>query len=79
MKKIKISLDAMGGDYAPKIVVDGAAEANERYPDIDFIFFGNKTILEPLINSKHNLSGSEIIHTTEFIKSNIEDYKEFID
>ena len=70
MKKIKISLDAMGGDKAPSIVVDGAAEAKLRYPDIDFIFFGNKRILNPLINNKHNLSASEIIHTNELIKSN---------
>ena len=40
LKKIKISLDAMGGDHAPKIVVEGAAEAKVRYPDIEFIFFG---------------------------------------
>ena len=55
MKKIKISLDAMGGDHAPEIVVEGAAEAKTRYPDIEFIFFGNKKILYPLIDSKHNL------------------------
>ncbi len=60
----------MGGDKAPSIVVDGAAEAKLRYPDIDFIFFGNKRILNPLIDNKHNLSGSEIIHTNEFIKPN---------
>ena len=70
MKKIKISLDAMGGDHAPEIVVEGAAEAKVRYPDIEFIFFGNKKILIPLIDSKHNLSESEIIHTMEFIKPN---------
>ena len=46
MKKIKISLDAMGGDHAPEIVVEGAAEAKARYPDIDFIFFGNKKKLK---------------------------------
>ena len=49
MKKIKISLDAMGGDYAPEIVVEGAAEAKVRYPDLEFIFFGNKKILDPFI------------------------------
>ncbi len=70
MKKIKISLDAMGGDHAPEIVVEGAAEAKVRYPDIEFIFFGNKKSLYPLIGSKHNLSESEIVHTMEFIKPN---------
>ena len=52
MKKVKISLDAMGGDYAPRIVVDGAAEAKIRYPDIEFIFFGKKNLLQPLIKEK---------------------------
>ena len=70
MNKIKISLDAMGGDHAPEIVVEGAAEAKVRYPDIEFIFFGNKKILNPLIERKHNLSESEIVHTMEFIKPN---------
>ena len=70
MKKIKISLDAMGGDHAPEIVVEGAAEAKVRYPDIEFIFFGNKKVLYPLINSNHNLSESEVVHTLEFIKPN---------
>ena len=63
MKKIKISLDAMGGDHAPEIVVEGAAEAKIRYPDIEFIFFGNKKVLYPLIYSNHNLSGSVVVHT----------------
>ena len=70
MKNIKISLDAMGGDNAPEIVVEGASEAKVRYPNIDFMIFGNKTILKPLIESKYNLSETEIIHTTEFIKPN---------
>ena len=39
LKKIKLSLDAMGGDHAPEIVVMGASEAKIRYPDIEFIFF----------------------------------------
>ena len=60
----------MGGDHAPEIVIDGAAEAKTRYPDVEFIFFGNKKNIEPLINSKNNLSYSEIIHTDEFISPN---------
>ena len=55
MKKITISLDAMGGDKAPNIVVDGASEAKVRYPEIKFIFFGDETILTPMIKNKHNL------------------------
>ncbi len=69
MKKITISLDAMGGDKAPNIVVDGASEAKVRYPEIKFIFFGDETILTPMIKNKHNLDNSEVIHTKEFIKA----------
>ena len=52
LKNITISLDAMGGDRAPEIVVDGASEAKVRYPEIKFIFFGNKNILLPMIKKK---------------------------
>lgn len=37
---IKISIDAMGGDFGPEVVIPGAAKAFERHPDIRFIFFG---------------------------------------
>lgn len=37
---IKISIDAMGGDFGPEVVIPGAAKALERHPDIRFIFFG---------------------------------------
>ncbi len=69
MKIIKISLDAMGGDDAPNIVVDGASEAKIRYPDVKFTFFGNEKILSPLLKNKINLSDCEIVHTNELIKS----------
>ena len=31
LNKIKISLDAMGGDNAPRVVIEGASEAKTRY------------------------------------------------
>ncbi len=60
----------MGGDYAPKIVVDGAAQSKVRYPNLKFSFFGDKEILLPLINNQELLNNSNIIHTTEIIDSN---------
>ena len=56
MKKIEISLDAMGGDNAPEIVIKGASEAKTRYPDISYTFFGDKEQLMPLIESYKNLN-----------------------
>ena len=34
---MKIAVDAMGGDYAPSIVIDGVAQALEEFPYIDEI------------------------------------------
>ena len=56
MKKlINISLDAMGGDSAPEIVIDGAAQAKVRYPNLKFTFSGDENIISSLINSFSNL------------------------
>ena len=69
-KSIHLSLDAMGGDNAPQIIVDGAAQTKIRHPYVKFSFFGNKIKLLPLINSLEVLKESEIIHTDEFVDAN---------
>ena len=69
-KSIRLSLDAMGGDNAPQIIVDGAAQTKIRHPYVKFSFFGNKIKLLPLKNSSEVLKESEIIHTDEFIDAN---------
>ena len=69
-KSIRISLDAMGGDNAPYIIVDGAAQTKIRHPYVKFSFFGNKIKLLPLINSSEVLKESEIVHTDEFVDAN---------
>ena len=67
---IHLSLDAMGGDNAPQIIVDGAAQSKIRYPDVKFSFFGNKNKLLPLVSSSKTLKDSQIIHTDEIIGAN---------
>ena len=69
-QSIHLSLDAMGGDNAPKIVIEGAAQSKIRYPNLKFSFFGNKDKIEPLINSLEILRNSNIIHTDQMIDSN---------
>ncbi len=69
-KSIRLSLDAMGGDNAPNIIVDGAAQTKIRHPYVKFSFFGNKIKLLPLINSSEVLKESEIVHTDEFVDAN---------
>ncbi len=67
---IHISLDAMGGDNAPEIVVKGAFEAKVRCPDLNFSFFGDEKLLLPLIDPILILKNSDIIHTNDVIDAN---------
>ena len=48
----------MGGDDAPEIVINGAAQSKLRFPNIQFTFVGDKTKIEPLINSFPKLNDS---------------------
>lgn len=63
-----IALDAMGGDRAPDIVIDGAAIARERYPKVRFLFFGDESRVKPLLD-RHPvlLACSELRHTPDVI------------
>ena len=38
---LTIALDGMGGDRAPDIVVEGAALALQRFPDLRFRLYGD--------------------------------------
>ncbi len=64
--KLTIALDAMGGDNAPVSVVEGAAIALRKYPNLGFIFFGDRNVIAPLLADNPTLSEtSEVIHTTD--------------
>ena len=41
-RKVRISLDAMGGDFGPAVVIPGAAIALERHPDSTFVIHGQR-------------------------------------
>jgi phosphate acyltransferase len=61
---LTIALDAMGGDAAPAIVIDGAARALEQAPDLRFLLFGDAPRLEPLLASQPRLRERLIVHHT---------------
>jgi len=63
--RVRISLDAMGGDHGPATVVPGAALARERHPGMTFLMFGDEAILAPLVAAEPRLKDCvEIRHTT---------------
>ncbi|WP_375458458.1 phosphate acyltransferase PlsX [uncultured Enterovirga sp.] len=46
---VRISLDAMGGDAGPEVVIPGAALALERHPGMRFLLVGNEALLRPIL------------------------------
>ncbi|MBM3513617.1 MAG: phosphate acyltransferase PlsX [Alphaproteobacteria bacterium] len=63
-----ISIDGMGGDHAPEIIVRGIAMARERHPLIKFLIFGDEALLKPLVALEAILSDCcEIRHCPDRI------------
>ena len=62
-QKVRIALDAMGGDHGPSVVVPGAQIALDRHPDSEFILFGDSAKIEPLLSSHPRLAGARLVHT----------------
>ena len=54
-RKVRISLDAMGGDHGPSVVIPGAAIALERHPQAHFIVHGQEALCLPLLNAHPRL------------------------
>lgn len=67
-KDLTIALDAMGGDAAPGVVIEGAEIARERYPEARFVLFGRENAIKPLLEAHPTLAGvSEIAHTDDVV------------
>ena len=49
---MRIALDAMGGDFAPGINIDGAIEALADFPDLEIALVGDRALLEPLVQQR---------------------------
>jgi glycerol-3-phosphate acyltransferase PlsX len=67
--KVRIALDAMGGDHGASVVVPGAEVALARHPDIEFVLFGDRAVVEPLIACRPRLkAASRFVHTDIAVK-----------
>ncbi len=65
---LKIVVDAMGGDYAPKEIVKGAVDALNQREDFSVILTGNESaIKEELLKHKCDRSRVEVVHCSEVI------------
>ena len=69
-QRLTIAVDAMGGDSAPDMVVDGVARARMRFPTVHFLLFGDQTRIDPLLASHNHLQDAVTVrHTDQFVSS----------
>ncbi|WP_437188344.1 phosphate acyltransferase PlsX [Planctomicrobium sp. SH668] len=65
---MRIALDAMGGDAAPAINVDGAIQALKTIPDLELALVGDKEVLDKmLLESGYSGERLQIIGSVGFI------------
>ncbi len=66
--RLTLSLDAMGGDNAPLVIVEGVNKALDRHPDVDFLLFGDEALLAEVVERFPRVKAvARIYHTAEMI------------
>lgn len=63
---MKLAIDAMGGDHAPKEVILGVNRAIKAFPDIKVVLFGKKDAITPFLETNDRV---QIVHTDEVIEA----------
>ena len=48
--QLTIALDAMGGDEAPQMVIEGVNLARVKFPNVRFLLFGDEDKINPLLH-----------------------------
>lgn len=61
---MRLAVDAMGGDHAPKEIVLGAMKAIENYKDVHIVLVGDENKIREHLTNEERI---EIIHTEEVI------------
>ena len=62
---MRLSIDAMGGDNAPKAQVEAAQKAIQSFPDIEITLVGNEEEIQKHLTDSTRIT---ILHTTEKIE-----------
>jgi len=63
-QKVRIALDAMGGDFGASVVIPGAAISLTRHPDTEFLLFGDRAVIEEQLAKHPSMKAvSRVIHT----------------
>jgi glycerol-3-phosphate acyltransferase PlsX len=66
---LTVSVDAMGGDEGPGIVVAALARSAVRHPSVQFLLHGDEAQLKPLLGRRSKLKNRvEIRHSAEVVR-----------
>ena len=65
--KIKIAVDAMGGENSPKKVIDGILDNQKQNKDVIYNIFGDKNEIQKLLPRNYDQDSLNIFHTTNKI------------
>ncbi len=61
--RVRIAIDAMGGDHGPSVTIPAAATSLIRHPDTEFLIFGDSKAIEPRLDEYPALArNSTVIH-----------------
>ncbi len=67
--KVRIALDAMGGDHGASVVLPGADISLTRHPDIEYLVYGDRAAVEPLLKGLPRLAAkARLVHTDVAIR-----------
>jgi glycerol-3-phosphate acyltransferase PlsX len=67
-ERVTLSIDAMGGDNAPRVVVAGIDIARKRLPGVKFLLFGDESRLKSLLDEHPKARDvCEVRHTTDVV------------
>lgn len=67
-----LAIDAMGGDAAPGMVIEGLEIAAERHPEARFLLVGNEAALRPLLaGHKRAANACTLRHTPDLVSGDM--------
>ncbi len=65
---MRLAIDAMGGDFAPKPIVLGSIQALQDDPELNLYLVGDEAQIKPLLEPYSNLAPRiQVVHTTEVV------------
>lgn len=71
----KIAIDAMGGDNAPKAIVEGVNRALAEFSDIEIQLYGDEAKIKEYLTATERVS---VVHTDEKLIRTMSQQKRFV-